>query len=128
MKSSDFKGELCQYRLQYGQQVRLADLRHRSHHLPLRHLIDGCDVIHALDSILVALMHRVDADESWPPMRLWPPPLANRPGGRLRRFIRDPTLPISPAVAKSIQLRYRRLGQPLVLAFAKVIEIGRAHV
>ena len=35
---------------------RLADLGRRSHDLPLRHLIDSVDVVHAFDSVQIALM------------------------------------------------------------------------
>ena len=67
-----------------GMQIGFADLRHRSHHLPLRHFVHRVDVIHPLDSVLIALMHRVHPQISGAPLRLRPAPLADghrrRPG------------------------------------------------
>ena len=47
----------------------------RAHHLPLRHLVDGVDVIHALDPIQVSLMHGVDTQITGPASRLRLAPL-----------------------------------------------------
>jgi len=34
------------------------------HYLPLRHLVDGVDVVHAFDSLQVTPMDRVDPQEN----------------------------------------------------------------
>ncbi len=48
----------------YRQQEGFGDLLARRDQFPLRDAIDGVDVIDALDTILIALMHAVDADEA----------------------------------------------------------------
>ena len=44
--------------------MRLADDLHGGNHLPLRHAIHRVDVVQALDAVLIALVHAVDADEA----------------------------------------------------------------
>jgi hypothetical protein len=41
-----------------------------SHYLPLRHLIDCIEVIHAVDSVQVTLMYRVHSQVSRPALRV----------------------------------------------------------
>jgi hypothetical protein len=45
VKPADHKGKLFEYRFQYWQQPQLGDLRSGGHNLPLRHFVDGIDVI-----------------------------------------------------------------------------------
>src|SRR6266571_8449575 len=47
------------------------------HHLPLRDLVDGVDVIHALDSIQVPLVHCVYPQVAWLASRFRLSPLSN---------------------------------------------------
>src|SRR2546423_11491598 len=77
VKSQNLKGKLRQYRLQYREQVRLTDLRHRAHYLPLRHLIDSVDVVHTLGPIQIALMYGIDADVPRSAIGLGTAPLAD---------------------------------------------------
>src|ERR1035437_1529678 len=78
MKAYDFEGKLMQYGLQHRYQEVLADLAGAAHDLPLRHRIDGIDVVHALGPIPVPLMDRVYAQEPRPTLRVRLAPLSNR--------------------------------------------------
>jgi hypothetical protein len=64
MKTADDKRELFEHLLQHRDQPVFRDLRCGSHDLPLRHLVDGIDVIKAFDSVPIALMHGIDAQIS----------------------------------------------------------------
>ncbi len=70
MKAADHEGELFEQRFQHRQQPEFGDLRGRGHDLPLGHLVDGVDVIQPFASILIALMHGVDAQVSRRALRL----------------------------------------------------------
>ena len=61
MKALNREGELGQQTLQHGQQIGLRDARRGQHHFPLRHFIDGVDVVDAFLVRTITLMHRVDA-------------------------------------------------------------------
>jgi hypothetical protein len=85
------KGELPQHRFQHWLQPGFTDLRCSSHHFLLRQLIDRVDVIHAFDSLGMALVHRVHSDLARLAVRLRPP-LADgylrRPRPLVSRFVR----------------------------------------
>src|SRR5688572_5433860 len=83
-------------------------------HLPLRHLVNRVDGIDAFDSILVALMHGVDADEPGPAGRSRLASLPYRHRGRTRGAVLDPLPPIPHTVAQIVQVPDRELGQSLV--------------
>src|ERR1017187_1615118 len=85
MKAQDLKGELLQDTLQHGDQPRFRNLRGCANDLPLGHFIHRVDVIDALDSVKIALMHGVNADVTRLPVRLRPPPLPDR-------YLRGPRL------------------------------------
>src|SRR5580704_5290638 len=61
MKASNFERKLFQQGFQHRQQPEFGDLRSGGHDFPLGHLIDGVDVRQPLASLVIALMHRVDA-------------------------------------------------------------------
>jgi len=44
--------------------MRLCDGAHRADYLPLCHLVDRVDVIHAFDPVPVSLIHGIDAQVS----------------------------------------------------------------
>src|SRR4051812_16471308 len=48
------------------------------HHLPLRDLIHGIDVVHPFGSLQISLMHRIDTQVSRLTSRIGSPPLADR--------------------------------------------------
>ncbi len=62
MKAANREGELLQQGFQHRHQPQFGDLRGGGHNFPLRHLVDGVDVIQPFASILIALMHGVDAE------------------------------------------------------------------
>src|SRR5664280_3850422 len=84
MKPYDLEGELMQYGLQHREQKLLADLAGAAHDLPLSHRVDGIDVVHALGPIPVPLMHRIDAQEPRPSLRVRLAPLVC--AGKARGF------------------------------------------
>src|ERR1035441_483979 len=86
MKTHDLEGKLMQYGFQYRNQKLFADLADAAHDLPLRHRIHRVDVVHALGSIPVPLMHRVDAQEPRTALRVWLASLAYRHRARPRRL------------------------------------------
>src|ERR1039458_9225509 len=69
------KWKLPQHRFQHRDQPDFADIRCRSYHLPLRHLVHGIDVVHPLDPLQISLMDRVDPQIPRPPLRVRPPPV-----------------------------------------------------
>ncbi len=121
MKSSDGEWKLLQHGRQHWLQPGFADLRYRPHYLPLSDLVDGIDVIYPLHSVQVSLMNRVHPQVSGPDQRLRSTPLANRHLGRPRRLIDDAPLPIRASPPQTVQMRYRKLGQPLISFVAKIM-------
>src|ERR1700733_8611530 len=104
MKTPDAEGELVQHRVENRQQVCLADLRRRSQHLPLRHLVNGVEVIDPFDPIPVTLMHRIDTQVSRPSVRLRPAPLANVYRRGPCWLINHAALPVPRTPTQSVQL------------------------
>src|ERR1700738_1082933 len=74
----------------------------RPPHLPLRHLIDRVDVVHALHCIQIALVHRVDSQVTGTALRVRPPPLADAHRYRPGLLVMDPLLAISPSFAQVV--------------------------
>ena len=74
MKAQNAERKLRQHGLQHGDQPCFADLRRRTHYLPLRYFIHRIDVIRTFDSVLIALMYRVHA----PPITRTATPAARR--------------------------------------------------
>ena len=122
MKAANSEWKLRQHRLQHRHQPGFADVRGRAHHLPLRDLIDGVDVVHTFDSLQIALMHRVHTQVSGPPLRLRRSPLANRHRRRPGRLIHNPAFAVAPALPQPIQVRHRDLRQPLIPPVAEIVE------
>src|SRR5580658_9144228 len=110
-----------QYGLQHGHQELLADLARTAHHLPLRDGIHGIDVVDALGSVPVALMHGVDAQESGPALRIGSAPLGDRnrrgPCGLEHRRL----FPVVRAPAQVVQMRHRDSRQRPKLLFAELL-------
>src|ERR1700683_2047506 len=102
MKTPDAERKLRQHRVEHRQQVSLADLRRRSHVLPLRHLVHSVDVVHPFHTIQIALMHCIDAQVSGPAARLRPAALPNVYGGWARRLINHPALPVPRTSTQSV--------------------------
>jgi hypothetical protein len=71
MEAANHEGKLFQYLFQNRNQPALRDLRCGGHDLPLRHFVDGIDVIQAFVAILVAWMHSVDAEIAGTAFRPW---------------------------------------------------------
>jgi len=63
------KGERCHQALQDWQLKALRNAIYAAGELVLDDLVDGVDVIDALDFVEIALMHRVDADPAWAAVR-----------------------------------------------------------
>src|ERR1019366_1694092 len=104
--------------------MRLGDGFDATHHLPLRDLVDEVDVIDALDSIQVSLMHRIDPQVA----RLAVGPgLAPLSDGYLygpRFGVIDLALAIARALAEVVNMRHRDPRQPLVLGTLELLELA----
>src|SRR5271165_4385562 len=85
METHDFEGKLMQDRFQHRAQMLLADPAHATYYLPLSYRVYRIDVIDAFDAVPIALMHGVDAEKPWPPLRIWLAPLPDRYRARTRR-------------------------------------------
>ena len=107
LKAADAEWKLLQHRLQDGQQIGFADLRCGADHFPLRHLIDGVDVIDPFVSILISLMDGIHTKVAWSTLGIRPPPLSDRDLRRPRRLITHPQFSIPAAFSEPIQLRHR---------------------
>ncbi len=85
VKAVNHKGKLGQHRDEHRFQIGFGDARHRCRNLPLRDLIDGVDVIHALGMFRVALVHRIHPQIARAPSGIGTAALANghRAGPRL---------------------------------------------
>lgn len=101
----DAEGHLFEQADQDGQQEALRDGRDRGHQFELGRLIDQVDQVDALDAVPVALMHRVDAQESGLPVGL----------GRLARADRD---------RRGAGLVARRPAQPVAPGLAQVVDVA----
>ncbi len=64
MKAEDPEGEALEQGFENGQQVRLAQPLTGDNDLELGYAVHGIDVVEAFETILVALMNTVDADEA----------------------------------------------------------------
>ena len=112
----DCKRELAQDRLQHGQQVTLTDERGCGYNLPLRHLIDGVDMVEPLAFGRVALMHRVDAQIARNPVRRGLAAFADRHLRGPRLLIMQHLLAIAGAAPQVVQMAVRDRRQPGVPA------------
>jgi hypothetical protein len=83
MKAPDDEGKTAQHTFQNWHQVTLRYLLHRGHNLPLRDLIHGIDMIHALLPIVVSLVNSVNSNITRTPAWSRSYPLAN---SHYRRF------------------------------------------
>src|SRR5271170_4909641 len=119
VEAANAKRKLAQHRLQYRLQIGLRDARRRSCHLPLRHLIDGIDVVDTLvsgaPSRRIALMHRIQAQITgltlW--LRLAPLPDRDRSGPRLD--VVQTSLAVTLAAAQVVQMSHGDRSQPRIL-------------
>ena len=101
-----------------------ADGFHASEVLPLRHGVDGVDVVNPRLAILVALMNRVDAQESGLALRIGFAPFADVDLPARRVSHADPLIAVHGAVAQIVQMGHRDPGQSLVLLFAEYLELA----
>ena len=124
MKARDAERELAQHRFQHRNQPCFADLGCRPHHLPLRHLIDRVDVVHALHCIQIALVHRVNSQVTGTALRVRPPPIANGDLHGPCLLVEDPLLAISPSFAQVVDVRYRDGREPFIPLTAVVVKLA----
>jgi len=82
-----------------GSSRQFGDLRCGRYDLPLRDFVHGIDVIQPLVTILVALMHGIDAQVSRLALGPRLAPLADGDGCRPRRLIAGVALPVGFRVA-----------------------------
>src|SRR5450631_1922138 len=108
--------------------MRLRDGLDRTHHLPLRDLVDEIDVIDALDSIPVSLMYRIDPQVTHGSTRLAVRPrLAPLANGHLygpRFGVIHPALAIARPLAEAVNMRHRDPCQPLILGTLELLELA----
>src|SRR5438874_355276 len=115
MKAANVERKLFQNGLQHRLQPGFADAWYTGHHLPLRHFINGIDVIHTFGTVLIALMHRIDPQIAGLALRIGSPPLADRDQRGTCLGVAQPAFAIASPLAQIVQMRYRDRGQPLVL-------------
>jgi hypothetical protein len=106
MKTANPEGKLFQQGFQHWQQPEFGDLRGGGHDFPLGHLVDGVDVIQPFASVLIALMHRVDAQISGQALRLRLASLANGNRRRSCGLVAGVALPVGRRVAQPVQVRH----------------------
>ena len=113
--------------LEHGHKAALRDGAHRRHVLPLRHLVDHVDVVHALFAGAVPLVHRVDTQEARPTLRPGLAALAdrNRSGPCLRE--RGAAAPVGRGVAQVVELAVRDAGQTREALVAVLLEHPPHH-
>ena len=70
MKAVNDEGKGVQDLRQHGHEEPLTDTLDGEHALELSHLIDGIDVINALDAIQVPLVNRIQAQVAGPALRV----------------------------------------------------------
>ena len=117
VKAADAEGELVQDGLQNGDQMGFRDGLATAHHLPLRHRIDGIDVVQPGAHGGVALMHRVDPQVAGPPARVGPPPLADGHRAGARPGVMDVVFAIDRGASQVVDVRGREGGQSLQAAW-----------
>ncbi len=114
MAAEDHEGEGLQQLLQGGQQVVLGDLLHADGHLPLGDLIDCIDVIDPLDTVQVALVHGIDAQEAGTATGPGLAPLADPHPGPPGLLETSSPVPVVAGLAQGIQVPVGDRGQALV--------------
>src|ERR1700680_654877 len=62
VKAANGEREALEQQRDHGQQKGFADALHRGYQLPLGDDIHGVDMVEALDAVLIALVHGIDAD------------------------------------------------------------------
>src|SRR6476620_4638719 len=118
MEAWDAKGELGQHRPQHRFQKGFTDAGNRRYDLPLRDLIDGIDVVHALAALLVALMDGIDAQEPRLSLRIGSAPFADGDLRWPRLGVVQPLLAVLGPLAQVVQMGHGNGSQTLVLALA----------
>ena len=105
VKAIDHERKAGEQLLDHGEQVGLADALAGGGELPLADNVHGIDVIEALDTVVIALVHRVDANEPGSAFRCWRAPDADaaRPGLGLR-VVDTPSL-VDGFCAQVVQVR-----------------------
>src|SRR5664279_5156785 len=104
MKAANHEWKLPEHGFQHRQEPQFGDLRGGSHNLPLRHLVHGVDVIKTLASILIALMHRVDAQVSGRSLWLWLASFADRNRRGSCGLVAGVALPIGGRIAQPVEV------------------------
>ncbi len=122
----DEKGELQQQALQQGQQPGLGNARRGQHHLPLRHLVDGVDVVDALALRAVALMHGVEAQK--PGLGVGRGLFALADGHRRGPGLLVAAQAVTRAAAQVVEVAVGELGQALELGLAVDLKLSPQDV
>ena len=120
----DYKGELLEDAFQQGRQPSLGDALDSQHHLPLRDLIDGVDVVDPLALGSIALMHSIDAQKAGLAVGRGLPPFADLDRGGPGLFKVAQAQAIARAVAQVVEMAVGEPGQPLELTLAVNLELS----
>ena len=118
VKPLKYKRKLFYDQLQYWQQKCLANTLHTRFDLPLAHLVNTGDVIHAFDAIKIALVDGVDAHKSNPTDGSWYFAYSNGITHRISLGENHPQGLIARAFAQVVQVRNRQACQPLIACIA----------
>ena len=124
MKVEDDKGKLLQDAFQQGHQPGLGDARRGQHHLPLRALIDGVDVVDPLALGRVALVHGIDAQKAGLSVGrgLFAFADLDRGGPSLLKVAQAQA--VARAMAQVVEMAVGELGQPLKLRLAVNLKLS----
>jgi len=106
-KAADEKRKLAQDRPRHRLQVRLRD--RAADDLPLGDFVNGVDVIHTFDTVLISFVHRVDSEIARLAAWLWLAPFADRHlYGAC--WCRHPALAVAPALSHVVNVRDRTVA------------------
>ena len=84
--------------------MSLADRLYAANRLPLRHGVDGIDVVHARFAIVIALVHSIDAQIAWLALGIGLASLANGNLPALRILYAHSLLAVHRALAQVVNL------------------------
>ncbi len=124
----DEEGELGDHLLEQRSQPGLGDARRGQHHLPLRHLVDGIDMVEALALRTLALVHRVDAQKPRLAVGLRLAALADLDGSGPRLLVGAHPLAVSIRPAQVVEVAVGDPGQALELPLAVDLELALENV
>ncbi len=127
MKTQDAEGKLDQHILQNWFQPEFAKARRGGHDLPLRHFIDGIDVVQAFVALVIALMYGVQTQEAGLALGIGPPAFSNHDWSRPGLGVVQAAFAVALLFPQVVQMGHRDSGQPLELQLAIHLILALQH-